>query len=249
MSQCEGAVHQECAAGVSFCHFSLFLSISPSWTLSRSSKSNVKHRAFTWVNIASASSVLHSPSSYRKGVAPSSWHRISGSSASPEIITFVEGPWCITVAAHIALHSEYFNTVSIYRVCKTRVCRECLCSALKSRRVLVEKAFLSSRAMYIDVPLYALSSCHLVNPPVAIKCVDPCRACEFFNVLSIYHAEHVFREYRDTDHPYLNISVINDNLNFLRDILLECQQTTWITRSWLAHGTNLSNRKIKILLL
>jgi len=82
--------------------------------------------------------------------------------------------------------------------------------------------------MYIDIPLYALSSCHPVNPPVTIECVRPCHACEYFNVLSIYGsiAEHVFREYqRDTDHSYyLDNPVINVTLNFLRgEKLPECQ--------------------------
>lgn len=115
-----------------------------------------------------------------------------------------------------------------------------LCSQIPSC-FLVEKAFISSRAMYIGIPLYALSSCHPVNPSVAIECVHPCCACEYFNVLSIYRVEHVFREYqRDTDHPYHpDISVINVTLNSPRGTNPpESQQTTRIAGSRFAHGVN-----------
>lgn len=88
------------------------------------------------------------------------------------------------------LHSEYFNTVSIYRVLK-HVCVvsvSVLCSQIPSRVFSLHRKSLphSSRAaMYIDTALYALSFCHPVIPPVAIiECVRPCRACEYFNEAS-----------------------------------------------------------------
>lgn len=87
--------------------------------------------------------------------------------------------------------------------------------------------------MYIGVPLYALSSCHPVNPPVAIECVGPCRACEYFNVLSIYRAEHVFQR------EHLDVSVINAALNFSRDanLLESSTEPPESRRSRLTHGT------------
>ncbi|EGI66192.1 hypothetical protein G5I_05310 [Acromyrmex echinatior] len=48
---------------------------------------NAIARAFTWVNLASAFSELYppsTPSSIKKAIALSSWHRMSGSSASPD---------------------------------------------------------------------------------------------------------------------------------------------------------------------
>lgn len=96
------------------------------------------------------------------------------------------------------------------------------------------------RNMYIGIPLYALSFCHPVNPSVAIECVR--RTCEYFNVLSIYRAEHVFHEYRrDTDHlHHFDISLIDVTLNLSPGTNLpECQQITWIARLPFAHGTNL----------
>lgn len=123
-SQCEGAIHQECAAGVSTRSATSRPFCLSSALLEETRFHSDQHREC----------VLRTVPSTRSTIAKAVGHRMSGSSASPEIITFVEGPWRITVAAHIALHSEYFNTVSICPACKPRVCRECPRSALKSRR-------------------------------------------------------------------------------------------------------------------
>jgi len=152
-----------------------------------------------------------------------------------EIITFAERPWRTVVAAHIALEWIFQSTVSIYRVWNTCV-SWVPCFSLQPCRTL--------RVVRREISLFIrISRYHLTDRSSFLR--DSMRkyavVSGYCNVLSIYHAKHVFRERScDNDRPHPFTSMIGFTLNSLYEaVYSNVNKIIWLARSRFARNASL----------